>query len=82
MALAAKKGELPVSQLKGAAKQMYDSMTQEELEDFASTKHKDLPSKKESRLTPQELVESSLTPRKIADILVLASREPERKFYK
>ena len=41
-ALAAKRGEKDSSELKGASKEMYDSMTEKELEDFASTKHKGL----------------------------------------
>jgi hypothetical protein len=43
LALSAKRGETPVSRLKGPAKEMYDSMTEKQLEDFASTKHKGLP---------------------------------------
>lgn len=46
-ALAAKRGEIPVSQLQGASKEMYDGMTEKELEDFAKTKHKGLPKKVE-----------------------------------
>jgi hypothetical protein len=42
-ALAAKRGETPVSKLKGAAKSMYESMTEEELDEFASTKRKGKP---------------------------------------
>ncbi len=37
-ALAAKRGDQKVSELKGASKSMYESMTEEQLEDFASTK--------------------------------------------
>ena len=44
-ALAAKRGEIPVSSLVGASKDMYDSMTEKELEDFASTEHEGLPKK-------------------------------------
>ncbi|GGH34636.1 Protein of unknwon function [Cribrihabitans marinus] len=47
-ALAAKRGEAKVSSLQGASKEMYDSMTEEELEEFASTDHDDLPEKKDS----------------------------------
>ena len=41
-ALSAKRGDTPKSKLKGASKQMEDSMTEKELEDFAkgSTKGK------------------------------------------
>ncbi|MBH9993988.1 MULTISPECIES: DUF3008 family protein [Bartonella] len=42
-ALAAKRGKRPVSSLQGASKKMEQSMTEEQLEDFASTKRKDLP---------------------------------------
>lgn len=45
-ALSAKRGESKASSLKGAAKEMYDSMSEDELEDLASTKHKDLPEHK------------------------------------
>jgi hypothetical protein len=44
-ALAAKRGEMKVSELKGASKSMYDSMTEKELEEFASTDRKGLPDK-------------------------------------
>ncbi|WP_378945568.1 DUF3008 family protein [Paracoccus sp. R86501] len=42
-ALSAKRGETKVGDLQGASKDMYDSMTEDELEDFASTDHDDLP---------------------------------------
>ncbi|MBQ0772577.1 MAG: DUF3008 family protein [Sphingomonadales bacterium] len=44
-ALSAKRGETRVGDLKGASKDMYDSMTEKELEDFASTDHDGLPEK-------------------------------------
>jgi len=44
-ALAAKRGEMSVSDLKGAAKSMYDSMSEKELEKYASTTHAGLPDK-------------------------------------
>jgi hypothetical protein len=43
MALKAKRGESDPKSLKGAAKSMYDGMTEEELEKFAKTKTKNLP---------------------------------------
>lgn len=46
MALAAKRGEIPVSELWGAARSMYESMTAQQLEDFASTERSDLPEHK------------------------------------
>jgi len=42
-ALAAKRGEQKVSDLKGASKSMYKSMTKEELDELASTKRKGKP---------------------------------------
>jgi hypothetical protein len=45
-ALSAKRGETKVSELKGASKEMYESMSESELEDFAETKRKGLPDKK------------------------------------
>jgi hypothetical protein len=45
-ALSAKRGETRVKDLQGASKEMYDSMSEDELEDFAETKRKGLPEKK------------------------------------
>jgi hypothetical protein len=45
-ALAAKRGDAPRMSLKGASKQMAESMSEEELEDLASTKRKTLPERK------------------------------------
>ncbi len=42
-ALAAKRGERPRSQLKGASRQMVKSMSEPELERMASAKRKSLP---------------------------------------
>jgi hypothetical protein len=42
-ALAAKRGEEKVSNLKGAAKEMYESMSEKELDELASTKRKGKP---------------------------------------
>ncbi|MGV3650964.1 MAG: DUF3008 family protein [Devosia sp.] len=46
-ALAAKRGDAKVGDLKGASQQMYQSMTEKELDDLASTKRKSLPDKKD-----------------------------------
>jgi transposase-like protein len=43
MALAAKRRKIPVSKLKGAAKQMYKSMSVRQLEEFATISRKGLP---------------------------------------
>lgn len=42
-ALAAKRGEMSKSELKGASKSMVKSMSETELEELASTKRKDKP---------------------------------------
>ena len=42
-ALSAKRGETPKSRLKGASRQMADSMSEKQLEAFASTKRKGKP---------------------------------------
>ncbi|MEN9925569.1 DUF3008 family protein [Novosphingobium sp. NPDC080210] len=42
-ALSAKRGETPKSKLRGASRQMEASMSEDELEDFASTKRKGKP---------------------------------------
>ncbi len=42
-ALAAKRGDKPKSSLKGASKQMADSMSEKELKKMASTERKKLP---------------------------------------
>lgn len=42
-ALAAKRCEIKVSELFGASKQMYESITEKELEELAETKRKGLP---------------------------------------
>ena len=48
-ALAAKRGEKSKSSLKGASKQMAESMSEKQLKDFAKTKRKSLPKKKRSK---------------------------------
>ena len=45
-ALSAKRGDTQVGELRGAARSMYDSMSEKELEEFASTKRKGKPRKK------------------------------------
>jgi hypothetical protein len=46
-ALSAKRGETPKKNLKGASKDMAQSMSEKELEELASTKRKSLPERKE-----------------------------------
>jgi hypothetical protein len=45
-ALAAKRGEKKKSELKGASREMYDSMSEAELKKLAETKRKGLPKEK------------------------------------
>ena len=47
-ALAAKRGERSKSSLKGASRQMVESMSEKQLEEFAATKRKKLPTRKRS----------------------------------
>lgn len=49
IALAAKRGEKKVSALKGASREMYESMSKKELHDFADTKTKDKPKHKSTK---------------------------------
>jgi hypothetical protein len=46
-ALSAKRGETKVSELKGASREMYESMSEKQLEEFAETDRKNLPDKKD-----------------------------------
>ena len=46
-ALSAKRGDTPKSGLKGASREMVESMSEKELEELAETKRKKLPDKKE-----------------------------------
>jgi len=55
MALAAKRGEMSVSDLKGAAKDMYDSMSEKDLEDFASTSHEGKPERVKQEMNRSQL---------------------------
>lgn len=45
-ALSAKRGDTKVSDLQGASKEMYESMSEDELEEIASTKRKGKPQHK------------------------------------
>jgi hypothetical protein len=45
-ALAVKRGDKPKSKLRGASKEMEESMSEKQLTEFAHTQRKDLPAKK------------------------------------
>ncbi|MBG19657.1 MAG: DUF3008 domain-containing protein [Rhizobiales bacterium] len=46
-ALSAKRGETKVKDLQGASKEMYETMSESELDEMASTDRKDLPDTKD-----------------------------------
>lgn len=48
-ALAAKRGEMPKSRLRGASRQMVESMSEKELDELASTRRKGLPARKKTK---------------------------------
>ncbi len=48
-ALSAKRGDTKVSELKGASKSMYKSMSEKQLDEFATAKRKGLPEHKDAR---------------------------------
>lgn len=50
-ALAAKRGETKKSSLTGASKEMYESMSEKQLRDFAKTKRKGKPDKVSKKKT-------------------------------
>lgn len=45
-ALSAKRGEIRPEELQGAAREMYDDMSEEQLEELAATPHEGLPEHK------------------------------------
>lgn len=46
-ALSAKRGETKIGDLQGASREMYETMTEDELDEMASTSTKDLPDRAE-----------------------------------
>jgi hypothetical protein len=75
VALAAKRGDIPKSKLKGSSKEMV-KMSEKDLKDFASTKHKGLPEKKKKETVKNleesimKLIENHLNPEvKKSDLL-------------
>jgi hypothetical protein len=85
-ALAAKRGEVPVSELKGASKSMYESMTEKQLDEFASTKRKGKPEhvsksrtkKSSSRSTARKSPTRKSTARKTTARKTSSRRKPSR----
>ena len=58
LALSVKKGDTPKSKVSKKVQDMSKDMSKKDLEDFASTKHKGLPSKKETKENVKKLEES------------------------
>lgn len=73
-ALAAKRGETTRAKLKGASKQMYDSMSEKQLDDFASTKRKGKPD-----YTPDSPIPAKKAARKRAAKKAAATRTKNAK---
>lgn len=58
LALSVKKGDTPKSKVSKTVKDLAKDMSKKDLEDFASTKHKGLPKKKENKETIKKLEEN------------------------
>ncbi len=65
-ALAAKRGDAKPSALKGASKQMYKSMSEKQLDDFASTKRKGKPDYVEDSPVPAQKAKRKKAAKKAA----------------
>jgi len=81
MALKVKQGEMPKSKLKGSSKEMF-KMSEKNLEDFASTKHKGLPNEvsedddvKKLEESIMKLIENHLHPHTTKSELLNAIRK-------
>ncbi len=66
-ALAAKRGDAKRSDLKGASKQMYDSMSEKQLDEFASTKRKGKPNYVEGSPIPAKKAARKKAAKKAAE---------------
>lgn len=72
MAHAAQKGDIPMNNLGGAAKKIAKTVSTDDVEDFASTKHNDLPEKVNEYLHPDALISS--------DVIDVQPRSGEKPF--
>lgn len=83
MALAAKRGEMEVSKLKGAAKEMYDSMSEKELKKFAETERKGLPDKvsNESIIKLKDLIKENDVEKSIINFFKKNPNPPDDKVH-
>jgi Protein of unknwon function (DUF3008) len=73
-ALAAKRGDAPKAALKGASRQMYESMSEKQLDDFASTKRKGKPN-----YTPDSPIPAKKAARKKAAKMAAKTRAKNAK---
>lgn len=73
-ALSAKRGETKRADLKGASRQMYDSMSEKQLDEFASTKRKGKPD-----YTPDSPIPAKKAKRKRAAKKAAATRAKNAK---
>lgn len=78
-ALAAKRGEISPSELKGASLEMYKSMSEKNLRDFAKTKHEGLPKKKVSEQTVNPVDKKRLENEKQTQKLLMIQKDILRK---
>ena len=67
LALSVKRGETPRSEASSEVLDIVDSMTEKQIEDFASTSHSGLPSKVEAKL--RELVRDSIKAQGISEAI-------------
>lgn len=68
-ALSAKRGETKTSELVGASRQMYEGMTEDQLEDFASTKRKGKPEHVAGSLYAKKAKKASAAKKKAKSVL-------------
>ena len=78
-ALSAKRGESPPSELFGASRQMYDSMSEQQLDEFASTRRKGKPDYVEGSPIPAKKAKRKRAARKAAATRKAARAKAPRK---
>jgi hypothetical protein len=85
LALSVKRGDTPKSKVSKSVKDMSNKMSEKDLEDFASTKHKGLPKKVESKDSVKKLeegimklIEDHLPPHTTKGELIYAIRRHKR----
>lgn len=76
-ALSAKRGETRKSELQGASKSMYNSMSEKQLEEFAETKRKGLPEKNRQTETLNRVDKQSPWPKPRASSVQAKPETPD-----